>query len=442
MKNFLSKIKTERVYVFLILLFGMISVFVTFPLGNGDEGYHLSKSYNIFSMNHPKSMKKTVVRQLEYQAIGLDGDMKDFDVETFYIKKLKDVEKDSFRFNIAYDRNITMQIDIAHIPAAIGVMVGRVIYPSYGIMLLCSRISSLLFFALCMGAIIKKSTVGKWTLFMLFSIPCIQKLASPSYDVFSYVVFAMYSMNIFELAKLRTIKEISKQKILYTLITIILLLFCKKNYLFALAVIPFLPMFFLRILDWLDNKKMSVKIVTFVTGIIVMLVLLVGLNYYLNLFSLFKAFMKSYFNMATMGDRGKFLFSVVPTILPEIFNLLWIVSTFLIVLGENAYNWNRWFTYGGLLEYLVNWMGIFTGFNLIMGKTSDMINELDGRYLHPYMLYLVPVLQRFSKKNKIKVNSTTIAALAIITVVIIYSVYLFTCFYRGYILNITATWVS
>ena len=45
MKNFLSKIKTERVYVFLILLFGMISVFVTFPLGNGDEGYHLSKSY-------------------------------------------------------------------------------------------------------------------------------------------------------------------------------------------------------------------------------------------------------------------------------------------------------------------------------------------------------------------------------------------------------------
>lgn len=134
MKNFLSKIKTERVYVFLILLFGMISVFVTFPLGNGDEGYHLSKSYNIFSMNHPKSMKKTVVRQLEYQAIGLDGDMKDFDVETFYIKKLKDVEKDSFRFNIAYDRNITMQIDIAHIPAAIGVMVGRVIYPSYGIM--------------------------------------------------------------------------------------------------------------------------------------------------------------------------------------------------------------------------------------------------------------------------------------------------------------------
>ena len=108
----------------------------------------------------------------------------------------------------------------------------------------------------------------------------------------------------------------------------------------------------------------------------------------------------------------------------------------------NAYNWNRWFTYGGLLAYLVNWMGIFTGFYLIMGKTSDMINELDGRYLHPYMLYFVPALQRFSKRNKIKVNSTTIAALAIITVVIIYSVYLFTCFYRGFILNITATWVS
>ena len=30
MKNFLSKIKTERVYVFLILLFGMISVFGPF----------------------------------------------------------------------------------------------------------------------------------------------------------------------------------------------------------------------------------------------------------------------------------------------------------------------------------------------------------------------------------------------------------------------------
>lgn len=44
--------------------------------------------------------------------------------------------------------------------------------------------------------------------------------------------------------------------------------------------------------------------------------------------------MKSYFNMATMGDRGKTLFSVVPTILPEIFNLLWIVSTFIDSTGK------------------------------------------------------------------------------------------------------------
>lgn len=164
-------LKPEKVYIIIVMLFGVLSTFLTFPLSNGDEGYHLSASYHVFSGDDPKSMTYDSVRSMETFITVGQSENNIFDIYQFNTKKLKDVEQDSVKINIPFDKGIFLKLDIAHVPAAIGVLVGRILYPSYGVMLYCARLFSLFFFVGCMGLIIQKSTCGKWTLVMLFSIP-------------------------------------------------------------------------------------------------------------------------------------------------------------------------------------------------------------------------------------------------------------------------------
>lgn len=121
----------EYTFLILIFLFGLISTFITFPLTNGDEGYHLSKSYTIFSKNQPESMKKETLRNLELIAISPNKQSDTFDVTTFNSSKLTDVASDGIKFNLIRDDNSTLKVDIAHIIPAIGVLITRIIYPSY-----------------------------------------------------------------------------------------------------------------------------------------------------------------------------------------------------------------------------------------------------------------------------------------------------------------------
>ena len=51
-------LNVEKTYFVTILIFGLLSILLTFPLANGDEGYYLSKVYNVFSSSQPKSMEK------------------------------------------------------------------------------------------------------------------------------------------------------------------------------------------------------------------------------------------------------------------------------------------------------------------------------------------------------------------------------------------------
>lgn len=108
-----------RIYLLTILIFGFISILVTFPLANGDEGYHLSKAYQIFSASFPDSMAKDTVRQIELKAVGLTESIENFDVDRFNKEKLPDVSADGIRMNMLRDDNAFIKVDIAHFPAAI-----------------------------------------------------------------------------------------------------------------------------------------------------------------------------------------------------------------------------------------------------------------------------------------------------------------------------------
>ena len=49
-----EKKKTINAFVLIVLLFGLISLFTSYPLSNGDEGFHMAKSYSMFSATSPK----------------------------------------------------------------------------------------------------------------------------------------------------------------------------------------------------------------------------------------------------------------------------------------------------------------------------------------------------------------------------------------------------
>lgn len=163
---------------------------------------------------------------------------------------------------------------------------------------------------------------------MLFSVPFIQKIASPSYDVYSYVVISAFMVNLLNLAKLSTFKAISKKQISYTIITMVLILFAKNNYIFALPSILFLPVIFNEIIAFFKRQNKVTQIVSWILILVFSTILLYFLNKIFHLDNFAKQFINSYLNVETMGRRGRTLFSVVSTILPDIFNLLWMLCLF------------------------------------------------------------------------------------------------------------------
>ncbi|MGX7204386.1 glycosyltransferase family protein [Enterococcus pingfangensis] len=430
----------EFFFLFIIIAFGVISTFVTFPLTNGDEGYHLSRSYTIFSRNNPISMETDAVRAIELVTISENLGERNFDVDSFFRTKLPDVEKDKVSFNLQKDDNSTLGIDVGHMPAAIGSLIGRFIYPSYGVILIFSRLANLVFFAICLFFIIRFSSVGKWSLFMLFSVPFIQKLASPSYDVFSYVVVSAFAVNLLTLAKLSDFKKASKKQISYTLLTILLIFFAKNNYIFILPSLLFLPMFTNRIIKLYRKQSRQLRIIFW---IILLIILCIGIYYSNRIFGLenfARQFFNSYFNVATMGRRGRTLFNVAPTILPDMFNIFWILSLFFVMMTEKKHSWNLFFILGTIIVFFINWFGIYAGFYLMLNKPMQALDELSGRYLHPFIICFLPFTQLVSYKYNLVSSQKAVKFVSITSTLLIMITYLIVCYYRGYIIQTTPTW--
>lgn len=430
----------EYIFIMLILVFGVISTFVTYPFSNGDEGYHLSKSYSIFSKNNPQSMSIDNLRKIESTNTSQENTIQKYGWKILIEKKLYDIEDDSISFNIQNEDNSTLKMDIGHIPSAIGTLIGRITYPSYGIMLIFSRLANLLFFSICLFFIIKSSQIGKWSLIMLFSIPFLQKIASPSYDVFSYVAVAAFSVNILGIIKQRKNFHLSYKRTIYTFLTILLILLAKNNYIFILIFLLFLPSVTDKIGRLYQKTTLLKKILFFLVLTILIASILKLTNDKFGLVNFVRQFFNSYVNVEMMGRRGRTLFNVVPTILPDMFNLFWILCLFIVLLTENEYEWKKYFVVSSSLIFLINWIGIYAGFYLILNKPTESFDLLSGRYLHPFIICFLPLAQRTSYLFKLTTNQKFLKKVSICSIALIMVSYLIICFYRGYVLHVTPTW--
>lgn len=106
--------------------------------------------------------------------------------------------------------------------------------------------------------------------------------------------------------------------------------------------------------------------------------------------------------MATSGRKGRELFSVVPAILPDIFNIIWFIILFLVIASETKYRWDKFIVYGFSTVFFVNWIGIYSAYYLMHNRPISAISEIGGRYLHPFLLFFTPMVQNIGYKYDIR----------------------------------------
>lgn len=429
--NDFKNLRIEVIFFLVMIIFGCFSTFLTYPLSNGDEGYHLSKAYEVFSLEKPFSMSEEILRGYELQAISGNG----IDINDFNYSILEDVKNDEITFKVTKNNNCILNVDLFHFPAAIVVLLARLIYPSYGFMLCLSRLSNLLFYAVSCSILIKYSKVAKVSLFMLFSIPFLQKIASPSYDVYSYVAFFAFVVNLFNISKLKSIKDITKKQNIYTLFTVIMILFAKTNYIFSLF-----GLLILMINIFLKNINKRTQYLLIFISIICLGIIIIVMNDIFDLKNYIRVFFDSFLNMATSGRKGRELFSVVPAILPDIFNIIWFIILFLVIASETKYQWDKFIVYGFSTVFFVNWIGIYSAYYLMHNRPISAISEIGGRYLHPFLLFFTPMVQNIGYKYDIRLPKKNIKTIAVMITVIIMILYVITVYYRGYIIHTIPTW--
>ena len=94
--NDFKNLRIEVIFFLVMIIFGCFSTFLTYPLSNGDEGYHLSKAYEVFSLEKPFSMSEEILRGYELQAISGNG----IDINDFNYSILEDVKNDEVTFKV------------------------------------------------------------------------------------------------------------------------------------------------------------------------------------------------------------------------------------------------------------------------------------------------------------------------------------------------------
>lgn len=430
--NNIKDFNASKIFLIITLFFGLASILLAFPLSNGDEGYHLSKSYQFFSSDYPMEMSEKFLRNVELNVIKAKRESNEFSVKRFFFEKKENVSNDGFKINLVEDSAFFTKFDIAHLIPALGVLLGRVIYPSYGVMMLFGRLFNLLFFCICFSFLLKVSKIGKWNLILLFTVPFMQKMASLSYDVFCYVICCAFLIELLNFLKNNTEH---KQTSLHPLIICsILLLFCKKNYIILLGCWGII------LLKKIESKQ--VRLYMYILTLVSFLLFISILSFFhsFDLINYLKVFVNSYLNPVTMQRRGFQLFSVVSPVLPDIYNILWYIALTIVLLGEKNYYWGKKISLTLPLVFLANWLLIYTGFYFILGQPQNAFDDLSGRYLYPFMLCFLPVAQQFSFVNGIVIKEKYLKMISIGMVVFIYVSYLLMIFYRGYIVNTTPTW--
>lgn len=407
-----------------------------------DEAAHFWVSYGMFSKNEqmPKDLLVSAEDSAHYVK---DGTY----IHNVFGKKV-DLEGDTIQFNFARtininssnDSRIVSSLDIAHLPQAAGILVGRLVYPSIGVMSTIGRIFNLTLYLAVIYFIINRVRYGKIAITFLALFPMmIHQAASLSHDVVNIVViFAWVALMINLFAQEQ---PITKKQLAAGLVLALLLMVTKASNVLFLGFVLFLPWrlyrntsiyVFLRENLRIHKPNKKTVVVLFVTlGVFVLAAgLLIGHQYLVSHgIGVFK-FLKVFFNTFFRTDINTQLDPIVTTGIVGHFGWLWYklpewlvithLSIFgLILLGDKAPVVSRKFAIMSgiilVLSILAITVGMYFQWTIlpqIAGTGAEFIQGVQGRYFTLLLILLVPVFAYIQQFVSVKIERKLLCTIA------------------------------
>lgn len=413
--------KPEKIFILLGTIFISIAILVM-PLNRvPDESNHARMVWNILYRQTDDSFQwmnsvstETAIDYEEYKEV--------------FTEKI-DLNHEEFDLSFGLK-------NIVHLPQLLGMMLGRVIYPSIGVMMMLGRIFNALFYLLGMYFVIKKLRYGKMALVFTSLLPImVQQAASLSYDVANFVAISAFFALMSDLS---ITKVVTKKKALLLLLSTISLYITKYNNLFLLLLLFTMDLRFedqfIRLNTTIEKIKAFVWKYKIALGALFFIVGIAGATLYFQrsvgithfihvmLNSTLNNNLNDHINgILTAGIFGYFGNFAIP--LP-----MWMVfvdvAVLTILIGlQTEFKLNKIFgAFSGLMfpiQICVIIAGMYFQWTpIVLGENAIISVGAQGRYFTPFLIFLVPLFISFKDKLTITYKKDTICTLTIATLLI------------------------
>lgn len=446
--------KPENLFLGIASFFGLATVFLVPALTVPDEGAHFWYSYGMFSAN----------RQIPLDLLtSAENSVKDIDDGT-YISSIfqdrADMENDTVHFNFkktmidipgSPGRPVS-SLDLPHVPQGFGILFGKLVYPSVGVMVTLGRLANLAVYIASIYLIIKNVRFGKLAIAYLALFPMmIQQAGSLSYDVLNAVAIFAWLAFMINLFTQKT--TLSKKQLLTMLLLATLLIVTKRSNIILLGFLPFLPIRLYGNTSFLSktnklrlrfklSKQQKIIVIYSIAFLLAALVAWVASVYLQSrgitplkfIIVLFNTFFRPEVNpqldpIVTTGIVGNFGWLWYR--LPE-----WLVFShlgvfILVLLGEkSSFTTKRFAVISSVIfitSITVITMGMYFMWTLIPwvdGIDAKFIQGIQGRYFTPLLILAVPTFAYIKRYIKVMIDQKLLYKIAAFMSVFSLTIYL------------------
>lgn len=421
--------KIEKLFLFLAVPCIALFMFLVPVTQVPDEGEHSRLAWEIgYNVKNEEEFYSLVFHQADV-VLNSSPEPEALNKKVYrkLFEKKVDFSNDHFKLKFSIKK-------IMHLPQFIGMVIGKAIYPSLGVILLVGRIFNALAYIVGMYFVIKAAKYGKLALMFISLLPMmLQQAASLSYDVLNYVSIACFFVFFVNLIKERTF---TNKKFLQLILLTLFLYSTKTN---NLLLLPFLVMIdfefegFLKVLNPAYNFFKKYRWY-FVTGAVCLGI--VAFYFFLKgwggtqhfIWVMFNTFFLQQENvnlngLLTIGIFGEF--GWLTTQLPLWLIFIDIVVLVLIYLSEYISVTKTEGISSALifpLQVLVIVIGMYFAWTLRSNPDNVGTNRIahgeQGRYFTPFLIYLAPLFSICQSKLGLEINRKSIINLSTIIILI------------------------
>lgn len=436
--NCISDKYLHKIY-FVISLFFITLFSIFMPLFNEPDGqYHLAVTgrvaHNIIDTSrYGEKFIGTGVKSQEESY----KDKTHF--ETYYLNKAQFIEPKNLPRNIKF--NYYNFVYFGHIIPAIGLIIGKIVYPSIGVMVTFARLTSGLLYTLSVYVIIKKLRKFKLLYTALYLSPVvINSFASLSYDSLGFVIVGLFLMllinKIEEKDSVKIENNYPKNSFMILLSSLLLIFGSKQNYWILLLLLPVYYYFDNSTFKkWIDNMRMRFSNLTKtqylglgLVGLVLMLIssFVISMPYGGILVIARRYFMTIIFSYGKTFGVNSWFSEPYPHInsMPSWTSALWIVLMILILFSEKTTVKHPFIGYYTFALFILGIFGVYyiqLGYN---GANTSYIEGVQGRYFTPTILLLSYFFSSLNSNFK-PAKKYSLQLVLLITVVVTNSMLLF-----------------